>query len=262
MKRVAQFASEAELCEKFIDAVMVPKNYRGEPLSGAAPEWTAYPETGGFDILLVRRADGFQIGVEAKLRLNEVVIRQALEGRWAGPGPDCRAVLVPAGSGLAVFDAIADYTGITVIRCRESQQGSGGGWYSSIFDPPLPKADGHYGSWSGAWHEQLLTKRIALPEYVPDVRAGVPAPATLSHWKIGALKIAALLETRGFVTKADFKHVGIDHRRWQAQGWLTIDRAKAAWVRGQHYPDFAGQHPVNYAQIKADYEKWKPEVLP
>jgi hypothetical protein len=38
-----------------------------------------YPETEGWDILLVRVSDGFQIGIQAKLALNIGVINQCLE---------------------------------------------------------------------------------------------------------------------------------------------------------------------------------------
>ncbi|MBA4913889.1 hypothetical protein H2N59_12065 [Pseudomonas aeruginosa] len=47
--------SEAELCAAFIDEF------------NRVPGWTCYPETAGFDILVVHE-DGRQIGVEAKLQ--------------------------------------------------------------------------------------------------------------------------------------------------------------------------------------------------
>ena len=82
------FAREADLCSTFL--ALVPDS------------WLVYAETGGFDILLVRKEDGFQIGVQAKLRLNAKVVCQALEtGRASAitnPNPDCRAVLVPKGA--------------------------------------------------------------------------------------------------------------------------------------------------------------------
>ena len=79
------FTREVQLCSAFIAAL---------------PEgWVPYAETGSFDILLVRALDGFQIGIQAKLRLNAKVIRQACEGGRAAtvmvPNPDCHAILVP-----------------------------------------------------------------------------------------------------------------------------------------------------------------------
>ena len=94
MKSKFTFEKETDLCAEFMKRV--------------PSEWVVYPETGGFDIVLVRKEDGFQIGVEAKLKLNGKVISQAAEyaGSWYScqSGPDCRAVLVPdsASSDLAV----------------------------------------------------------------------------------------------------------------------------------------------------------------
>ncbi len=61
------FKTEAELCAAFIEYAQ-----RGEA-------WTAYAETCGWDILLVRKADGFQIGIQAKLNYNMKVLSQCLE---------------------------------------------------------------------------------------------------------------------------------------------------------------------------------------
>jgi hypothetical protein len=75
----------------------------------------------GWDILLVRKADGLQIGIQAKLRCNVDVINQTLEeyGTWSADkaGPDCRAILVPYSEARG-FDRIAHYIGFTIIGCR------------------------------------------------------------------------------------------------------------------------------------------------
>ncbi len=77
--------SEAELCAAFIDEF------------NRVPGWTCYPETAGFDILVVHE-DGRQIGVEAKLQLNAKVADQILpqywQDRYGAPGPDHRLVIV------------------------------------------------------------------------------------------------------------------------------------------------------------------------
>ena len=87
------FPTEAALCAQFIE--LIDKRI-----------WTPYAETQGWDILLVRRVDGFQIGIQAKLSLNIDVIAQAIEssGHWSATaaGPDCRAVLVPEAAGQMV----------------------------------------------------------------------------------------------------------------------------------------------------------------
>lgn len=252
-KRVAEFASEAALCARFIAAVAAPDDRltRQRP-----PDWTAYPETGGFDILLVRREDGFQIGIEAKLHLNQTVLAQALEGSsWYAPlepGPDCRAVLVPDGSGREPLSLIAAYCGITIIRCRGETSP-----YGPVFQPYLPN---RAMTWQADpyWHENLPTRRVALPDYVPDVAAGCAAPVKLTTWKIGAIRLAILMERRGFVTRADFAHLKIDHRRWVGERWIDVDGARGGWVKGPNWPDFAGQHPKNYAEIAADFDRWAP----
>lgn len=234
------FASEAEMCAAFVSCL--------------SDGWVAYPETAGWDILLVRPADGFQIGVEAKLRLNAKVFAQALEGSWPEmSGPDCRAVLVPMGESGA-FGEIAAYIGLTIIGMRRREH------YDRphhAFHPELPKPQNRYGYVNNNWREMLPVKRCRLPDYVPDVCAGHSAPVQLTHWKIQAIKIGIILETRGFVTRADFKALGLDHRRWTS-AWLDIDPSGRGWIAGPYTPNFRIQHPTNYEQIKADADKWMP----
>lgn len=240
MSKDAPFAKEADLCAAFIAAL---------------PEgWTAYPETGGFDILLVRSADGMQIGVEAKLKLNAKVICQVSESTdfysVAGPNTDCRAVLIPDGVGDDLA-GVCHLLGITVIKMRHGPEARHG----STFHPDLPRIGPNYWDGSG-WYERCPSKRIELPEWVPDVVAGDSAPVALTHWKIGAIKLVITLQRRGYLTRQDFAHFKISMSRWTQQGWLTKD-GHGGWIAGAYMPDFKGQHPVNFVQIEADYEKWQ-----
>lgn len=241
-KKEPAFPSEAAMCQAFV--VALPK------------EWTAYNETAGWDILLVRAVDGFQIGIEAKLRLGLEVINQAIEDHWGyhrERGPDCRAVLVPEGSGPAGLTEICAYIGITVIRMRPAPPR--GVWHSR-FEPSLPDSKGRGEHPAGhLWYELCPTARHKLPEYVPDVAAGASAPVQLTDWKIRAIKVAIILDRREFVTRADFRVLGLDHRRWLAQEWLRP--REGVWIRGA-MPDFRAQHPVVYEQIAADAPKWMP----
>ena len=239
------FTKETDLCRAFIEAVPV--------------EWIAYPETGGFDILLVRKEDGFQIGVEAKLKLNAKVISQAAEdaGHWYAtrPGPDCRAVLIPdsVGSELA---GLCRFIGLEVIRMRPAEEQSVYKRYRlSSFYPSLPTSRNYSGR---DWYEFAPSQRIAVPEFVPDVIAGSSSPIQLTPWKVKAIKIAVTLEKRGFVTRDDFKHFQISMSRWTVPGagWL-IKNGSGGWIQGPKYPDFRLQHPINYGQIEEKFEVWK-----
>lgn len=235
-KKVAPYASEAELCAAFIAAV-------------DKKAWTVYAETEGWDMLLVRNSDGCQIGIEAKLKFNLHVMSQAME-EYSNPsiiGPDYRAILVPDDRhGIGV---VAAYIGVSVIRLSAAF-----GDRIKIF-PDLPRP-GNYGDWG--WYGWCPGKRHPLPEYVPDVAAGVPSPLQLTSWKIGAIKIAIILETRP-ITREDFRGLGIDHRRWTAKGTGWLEPTPHGWVWGERRFNLEKEHPVNYAQIKADAPKWMPK---
>lgn len=187
----------------------------------------------------------------------EVVERNLRYLRAAGwwstlEGPDCRAILVPEGEGR--LSRIADYIGITVISMSPADTSYGR--RRAEFRPFLP--DGK--KWACEdWHEWAPTRRVVLPEYVPDVAAGSSAPLQLTAWKIAAIKIAVTIELRGYVTRDDFKHIEIDHRRWITNEWLRTENGR--WV-AHRPPDFKAQHPRVYAEIKADFEKWAPPELP
>lgn len=237
-----KFEKEADLCSAFISAL--PK------------EWTAYPETGGFDILLSRNADGFQIGVEAKLKLNAKVVCQAAEHPGYhyvdSEGPDCRAALIPEGVSLDLAP-VCSLIGITVIRMHADDK-------YTPFHPNLPRVDDSY--WSNQWHECCPSRRITLPDWIPDVGAGHSAPVALTDWKIRAIKIVITLARRGYVTRQDFAFFKISMSRWTQEKWI-VQNGSGGWAEGPHLPDFKAQHPVNYPQIEADFEKWRnPTAAP
>ena len=241
-----KFATEAELCSRFIS--LLPK------------EWTAYAETAGWDILVVRNSDGFQVGIEAKLKLNAKVISQALEedGRWrcTAPGPDCRAVLVPAGQAHE-FERVCAYIGVTIIRCSHQNETTWG--YRPRYLPELPTAKNE--SWTeDRWYECCPTRRCPLPEYVPDVEAGHPCPVQLTDWKIRALRLYCVLEFRGYLTRRDFRMLRLDHRRWVPSEWLSVEGRGdlARYVAGPKMPmpHLVKMHPTIYQQIKDDAPNW------
>lgn len=239
----APFASEAELCAAFI--ALLPK------------DWTAYPETGGFDILLSRKPDGLQIGVEAKLKLNAKVVAQAAERMpypyAALPGPDHRAVLIPFGVN-GELKTLCSYLGVAVVECGADRPLS----RKSSFYPSLPSLADHAWLLGGeGWLDFCPSQRLALPDYVPDVVAGASSPSSLTAWKIGAIKLVVTLERVGYLTREDFAFHKISFPRWRQQGWLVPGSAKWQFIGGPYSPNFRRQHPRNYAEIEADYDKWK-----
>lgn len=241
MIAIRAFTSETDLCSRFITALN-------------ADDWTAYAETGGWDILLVRKVDGFQIGVQAKLRFTPEVITQCLDSsawRVDKAGPDCRAVLVPAKGVQHHLGVICDYIGVTVIQVESPHRDGADGRVA--FRPQLPKFRGHE---NGDWIEIAPAKRIKLPEYVPDVPAGASAPLQLTDWKIKAIKIAITLQKRGRLTRKDFAHLMIDHRLWIApeRSWLVV--SDGVFMAGTKMPNFKKMHPKVYAEIAANADAW------
>lgn len=260
-----KFERESGLCEAFLKTI--PEN------------WTAYAETGGFDILLAH-ANGVQIGIEAKLRLNAKVICQAIDGvdsRWnAGVGPDYRAILVPAATGDML--RIARHLCLTVITVCRSEGGVEKGDVN--YEPGKPFSSGRLFSdpalpifetgidlerlWLHRqnWFDFSPETRITLPEFVPDVEAGRPAPRQLSKWKIQALRIVLLMEQRGALSPADFRAAKISMSMWTQSHWISPSNTRGVWVRGQNWPGdrWKSEHDTVVADIAADFLRWAEEV--
>lgn len=230
-----KFESEAKMCEHFIKNV--------------PDTWVVYPETGGFDILLSRKKDGFQIGIEAKLSLNAKVIIQAYpeisQCYSCSNGPDCRAILIPYYS-RNDFETICKFIGITVMLVSLQH---------NYLNLPDERYDERYGE---DWFDWCPSERIELPDYIPDNGAGNPSPIKLTDWKIKAMKISVITEKVGFVTRDDFKFLAISFPRWvnnSDKSWLKLSE-KGQWV-ANNIPDFRKQHPRNFEEILLDYENWK-----
>lgn len=259
------FETEAALCQAFLRWVH--------------DDWIAYPETAGWDILLVHRVGGWQIGVEAKKALNAKVLTQAMSGR-EGSGPDFRAVLV--GKAAPEMCEVAKRLGLTVIvplGWKRPQQivtrGSAWDWepvqgpFAPAFAPDLPSAEAvakiesWWGLWSREeWFDHFPEKRCALPDYVPEVAAGVPSPMVLSDWKIRAMRVCVWVNRHGKITRAHFRALGIDPSRWMDGHWLKRGAERGVWVAGPHFPGpkFRREHPGIFAKIEADFEDWSGEM--
>lgn len=221
------FPTEAALCAAFSAWVRDGGGTRYEP-------WTVYPETGGFDLLLVD-PQGRQLGIEAKLRLNAKVLVQALPSRWSNlSGPDWRGILVPAANGE--LSELAKLHGLVVFTPWSTDP--------TQFSPQLSQSSRVY----DAWHDFNPDKRCELPPMVPGLPAGVPSPVMLTPWKVGALKVLAHLEANGTITAREVRAYGVDPRRFCASdGWLKSE-GNGKWSRGT-VPAFDEQHPAEYAQF-------------
>jgi hypothetical protein len=211
------FATEADLCAAFI--LWLGKDH---------PEVRCYAEWAGWDILIVH-PEGWQLGVQAKLRLNAEVIGQAAPDDYTfhfdHKGPDFRAVLVPTTNPLS---EIASRLGLEVFRP-----------YVLGFAPSL----NHRAEWID-WNPG---ERHALPGGPTDSVAGSPCPVSLTAWKLAALQVLAELEVRGVITAKRIKAIGIDPGRWTTYRWLEPAEKRGDWVRAKKCPPFDTQHPSAYA---------------
>lgn len=223
----ASFPTESALCACFSGWVKAGGGTRYAP-------WTVYPETGGFDLLLVD-PEGRQLGIEAKLRMNAKVLVQALPSRWqVDQGPDWRGILVPAINGE--LNELATLHGLIVFTPHATWRGG------FDFNPMLLP------SIYDAWFDFNPLKRCELPPMVPDLPAGVPSPVQMTPWKVGALKVLAHLEIHGSITAREVRACGVDSRRFCASdGWL-VSIGNGRWKRGR-VPAFDAQHPAEFARF-------------
>lgn len=231
------FKTEADMVRHWLAGDFAFSNRRGD--------WLVYPETAGWDLLLVH-CDGYQLGIEAKLSLNAKVLDQALEGQhalWGEDGPDYRAVLVPEGKCQLHMHNLAQAVGIRILKAYPDKARRYAG---------LPDENSNYERWPN-W---LPSKRCRLPDYVPDVDAGNASPLMLTVWKIKAIKLMIVLERRGYVTRADMKALQISPTRWTDSWNGFLERGESGYIRGKRTPDLKTQHPTNYAEIEADFDEW------
>lgn len=254
MSKAKLFTSEADMVAAFC-SLIDPARWARNPEH--APRWTQYHETAGWDLLLVHET-GIQVGIEAKLSLNAKVLEQALPSRWADPsGPDYRAVLVPTDGLQHHLARLARHVGITVITIS-GERAPDGALRHVYSNPGLPDEKHTYSLTD--WPNWCPLERCKLPEYVPDVSGGKAAPIQLSPWKIKAIKLLILLERRGAVTRRDMKALGLSPTRWTDHYNGFLRPGPDGYVRSGLTPDLKAQHPVNWAQIEADYDTWSKGV--
>ena len=236
MAKHQSFETEAEMIAEFLRNLdrMEGKN------------WTVYPETGDWDLLLVHKS-GYQVGLEAKLVLNAKVIDQALADQhsvWRMQGPDYRGVLIPAGGKQLHLGRICKAIGLGVCTVRQPEAGR---FYGSGLPSEVTSND---------WPNWCPAEPVPLPDYIPDVEAGRSSPVKLTEWKIKAIRLMIVLERRGYVTRDDMKKIQISPSRWTDCYHGFLARGENGYVRSETTPDLMAQHPVNYAQIEADFDQW------
>lgn len=169
--------------------------------------FSVYPESCGHDIIFRFDAQqpsrmlpkelclGDTIAVEAKLRPNLTVLRQATPPRY-GPAADFYAVVVPKGD--PDFREVAHSLEIAVwVQAAEISH-----FYLSERQYGLPP--------------------LNLPPAV-DMAAGLPAPRSVSAWKVDACRLC-LKGLRGELRTSDFKTTKVNPRTFLDRGWMTISR--------------------------------------
>jgi len=243
--------TEADLCVAFMEQF--------NSING----WTCYPETAGFDILVVHE-DGRQIGVEAKLKLNSKVADQILPDSWeirnGNPGPDHRMVIVGdlTDSSLGIAKMLAAL-GVLVLCPHMGHRYLGAGRLESFPDFQLSSKLMHRGS--GYFGDPHLcdwnpTERCAVPCVVPDVPAGVPSPLRLTPWKESAIKVMIILRRQGYITAKQITEQGISPSVWTQgpKAWLEKGLKQGHWIETDRLPSFDKQHPDAFAKITSMME--------
>lgn len=242
--------------------------------------WDVYPETGGFDLLLVLKADGRQMGLQAKLAMNTKVCEQILPGHYKGEqiagykpkraerGPDFRGCIVPAlgrNEGLAnMLQHCGVRMFLPVIKRLYRKDGRVDIWQFLAADlRPTPY-----------WHDWQPQQRIELLPFAEADRANLPAggksPIRMTEWKYKMLRLQARLLAHGYLTPDDVADVGFKASSWFSDEENGYQRAlvetaagSGRWVpissEGEHAhiaPDWQGERfPATLAELLAKERK-------
>jgi hypothetical protein len=256
MSKEPIFETEASMCDRFVDVIRNGKNTKDK--------WDVYCEHADWDLLLVHKETGTQIGLEAKLKLNAKVLSQCISRNY-NTGPDYRAVLVPSDGLQNHFIELARYMLIPIVVV--SKNNDRGSWYHishngyhiHMQSSAFPENDTPDVYWEERyWHPLLPVERLKVPEFASHHGAGNAAPIRMTEWKVSAIKLLIILERRGFVTRADMKALKLSPTRW-TDGWtgfLILDRENGGWIKCRRTPDLKGQSPTSWAEIEAKHDEW------
>jgi hypothetical protein len=227
---------ESELCQQFISWIK-PQGYK------------VYPEVKGWDMVVVptsgrvlREPSGGQVGIHAKLRGNVEVLAQCLD-----KGPGTRFVLVPWASWE--FKRVANALGLGVICfCRKRK----------VMD------EWEYFGGFEIWGESKVwtTTEFWLPPIETDRPCGVQSPQSLTPWRVKALEICRLFESKGVLTSKDFKRVGINMNTWVQAEWIKpVGRSGrlTTYALGQYHPGLGWEKEMD--AIKALMPSQNSDIL-
>lgn len=205
------WSSEAEMLDAFL-------------VQAKAAGWEVYPETSGFDALLVAPDDvaepfvpGDQIAVEAKLRPSVKLLAQVMPPAELSerPAADFYVVVVPHRRGsLRDLIDVAHRLGVAVIADNPQH----GDYYRAAFASPGARPFG--GAQLILWQRYpRIGPQLWTPGAPVDTPAGVPSPSSVTPWKWAAVKLC--LELDGLrITTEHFDRRGVSFPRWLREGWV------------------------------------------
>lgn len=196
---MSRFQTEAELCAELIAAA-------------TAQGWTAYPETAGWDLVLVR-GDGAQLGIEAKLRGSLKLAAQLANQLKRPDGPRWIAAAVPERQ--LDFETVASALGANVL-CPP--------WELKYLRLPMAALDFELvGRLDPSAPLHPFREPLSLPPAPPRVEAGARSPRRADRWKAAGLRVVARIEVRGTISAQELAEIfaGQVPVCWFGQGWLV-----------------------------------------
>jgi hypothetical protein len=157
--------------------------------------WTVYPEQGGWDLLLVRNS--VQVGIQTKLRPTIKLLSQALISEEIA-GPHYRVVAV----GNSHWKEKEDFAKISMaLRLVFMDMGVHPEyWFHMATRSGFRKIPWRY-------YRHFPKETVWIPPFIPKLAAGIPAPQTISPWKIAAVKLEMVAKEKRWASIIDAREV-------------------------------------------------------
>lgn len=168
---------------------------------------------------------GDTIAVEGKLRATFKVLNQAMPpdqpGPWGTPGwsrmvgADFYLCVVPDCPEGFVEVALACGVGVAALTpAHEKTVGYRGGTGTVTVPATIAR-------WS-LGRRVVGMERPRLPLLDVEVTPGLPSPMPISPWKVGAVSVCILAQSRP-LTREDFRAAAVDARRFVDAGWMRCE---------------------------------------